>query len=117
MIVGYHFTTLVANKIQIGSQTIISSNVSLISENHGVSVETDVPFHAQPLETGPITIGKGCWIGQNVVVLANVCIGDKCVIGANSVVTRDIPSYSIAVGAPAKVIKQYNFELHSWVKV
>jgi lipopolysaccharide O-acetyltransferase len=71
----------------------------------------------QQLQTGPITIGEGCWIGQNVIVLPDVNIGDKCVIGANSVVTKDIPSYSIAVGMPAKVIKKYNFELHRWVKV
>ena len=89
----------------------------MISENHGIYVETNVPFYAQPLQTGPIIIGEGCWIGQNVIVLPNVNIGDKCVIGANSVVTNDIPSYSIAVGMPAKVIKRYNFELHSWIKV
>lgn len=117
VLIGYNFTALVANKVQIGSNTILASNVSLISENHGIYVETNVPFYAQPLQTGPIIIGEGCWIGQNVIVLPNVNIGDKCVIGANSVVTNDIPSYSIAVGMPAKVIKRYNFELHSWIKV
>ena len=117
VIIGYNFTALVADTIQIGSNTIIASNVSLVSENHGISVETNVPYYAQKLETGPISIGKGCWIGQNVTVLPNVKIGDKCVIGANSVVTKDIPSYSIAVGMPAKVIKRYDFELHNWVNV
>ena len=117
VIIGYNFTALVADTIQIGSNTILASNVSLVSENHGINVETNVPFYAQKLETGPISIGKGCWIGQNVTVMPNVKIGDKCVIGANSVVTKDIPSYSIAVGMPAKVIKRYDFELHSWVKV
>ena len=117
VIIGYGFTALVADKIQIGSNTILASNVSLVSENHGISVETDVPFYAQPLEIGPITIGEGCWIGQNVIVLPNVSIGEKTIIGANSVVTKDIPSYSIAVGMPAKVIKRYSFELHKWVKV
>lgn len=117
VIIGYGFTALVANRIQIGANTILASNVSLVSENHGVSVESDIPFYAQPLETGPISIGEGCWIGQNVIVLPNVNIGDKSIIGANSVVTKDIPPYSIAAGVPAKVIKYYSFELHRWEKV
>lgn len=117
VIIGYNFTALVANTISIGSNTIFASNVSLISENHGIEVETTVPYYAQKLSTGPIAIGEGCWLGQNVIILPNVTIGDKCIIGSNSVVTKNIPSFSIAAGMPARVIKTYNFELHRWVKV
>lgn len=117
VIIQYDFTALVANRIEIGSNTILASNVSLISENHSIEVETNIPFFAQPLKTGPIKIGEGCWLGQNVVVLPNVTIGDKCVIGANSVVTKDIPSYSIAAGVPAKVIKKYDFTRHCWIRL
>ena len=52
-------------------------------------------------------IEEGVWLGQRVCVLPGVCIGAHCIIGANSVVTHDIPAYSIAVGAPAKVVKQW----------
>lgn len=53
---------------------------------------------------GPVYIGENVWIGDGVVVLPNVTIGTGAIIGANSVVTRDIPAYSVAVGVPAKVI-------------
>lgn len=63
-----------------------------------------------------VHIGEGSWLGTNVVMVGNVHIGKHCVIGANSVVTKDIPDYSIAVGSPAKVIKSYDFEKNEWVK-
>lgn len=114
VIINFGFTAFVADIIKIGSNCIFAANVTLVSENHGINPESEQPYHAQSLTTGPIFIGEGCWIGQNVVVLPNVNIGAKCVVGANSVVTKDIPPYSIAVGIPAKVIKQYNFEFHRW---
>jgi acetyltransferase-like isoleucine patch superfamily enzyme len=55
----------------------------------------------------PVTIGDGSWIGYGSVVLPGASIGDHVVIGANSVVTGEIPSYSVAVGSPAKVIRRY----------
>ena len=54
---------------------------------------------------GPVSIGDGSWLGIKVAVMPNVSIGKGCVIGANSVVTRDVPDYHIAAGAPARVIK------------
>ena len=61
-----------------------------------------------------IVIGEGSWIGTHVAIIGDVHIGKHCVIGANSVVTKDIPPYSIAVGIPAKVIKKYNSEKKIW---
>ena len=57
------------------------------------------------LEKGPIRVGNACWIGDNVTILSGVAIGDGAVVGACSVVTRDVPPFSIAVGNPARVIK------------
>lgn len=114
VIIGPNFTGFVADLVTLGRDTILAGNVTLVSENHGVNPESSIPYHAQPLTTGPIHIGEGCWIGQNVTVLPNVKIGDKVIIGAGSVVSHDIPSYCIAVGTPAKVIKQYNFSKHEW---
>ena len=54
----------------------------------------------------PITVGNNVWIGGNVVVVPGVTIGDNCVIGAGSVVTKDIPANSLAVGNPCKVIRK-----------
>ena len=62
-------------------------------------------------------IGEGSWLGTKVTVVGNVHIGKHCVIGANSVVTKNIPDYSIAVGIPARVVKQYNFETKCWERI
>lgn len=74
-------------------------------------------FKAQVNNIPNINIGDGSWLGTHVVMAGNINIGKHCVIGANSVVTKDIPDYCVAVGSPAKVIKRYNFETKSWDKV
>ena len=112
--IGFNFTALVADMLSIGSDTILASNVTLTTENHGMDPNSPIPYHAQKLTSGPISIGKGCWIGQNVIVLPNVRIGDKCIIAAQSVVNRDIPDYCIAAGCPAKIIKRYDFAECKW---
>jgi acetyltransferase-like isoleucine patch superfamily enzyme len=66
--------------------------------------ELPVPYQGFTTK-GPTRIGANVWCGANVVVTSGVTIGERCVIGANSVVTRDIPAFSIAVGAPARVIR------------
>ena len=109
-ILNFGFTAFVADKITIGPNCIFAANVTLISENHGMDPLSEVPYHAQPLTTGPISIGEGCWLGQNVCVLPGVSIGKRCIIGANAVVSKDVPDYSIAVGVPAKVVKMRNFD-------
>ncbi len=58
---------------------------------------------------GPTRVGANCWLGANVVVTSGVTIGERCVIGANSVVTRDVPAFSIAAGAPAKVLRSIEY--------
>ena len=57
------------------------------------------------------------WIGEKVTVLPGITIGEKSIIGANSVVTKDIPPFCIAAGNPASIIKRYDFEKHEWVRV
>ena len=88
-----------------------------ISDNlHGYK-DIKTPIWKQPIvQNRDVEIGEGSWIGENVCILG-VHIGKHCVIGANSVVTHDIPDYSVAVGSPAKVIKRYDFENNQWVKI
>lgn len=114
IIIGPFLTIFCADTVRIGKNTIFAGNVTLISENHGTNPNMDKPYHAQPLTTGPVIIEEGCWLGHNVSVLPNVRIGKKCIVATNSVVTHDIPDYSIAAGVPAKVIKSFNFETNSW---
>jgi len=62
-----------------------------------------------------VSIGEGSYIGINTVIVGNVTIGKHCVIGANSVVTKAIPDFSVAVGSPAKVIKRFDQQLKEWI--
>lgn len=86
--------------ILIGDDTLIGHNTVLATLNHGI-----LPEERHDLIPKPIHIGKNVWIGSNSTILPGVTIGDHAVIGAGSVVTKDIPDNMIAVGSPAKVIK------------
>jgi acetyltransferase-like isoleucine patch superfamily enzyme len=73
--------------------------------------DPDMPITWQGFKPrGPVRIGSNCWLGVNCVVTGGVAIGDRAVIGANSVVTEDVPAGTIAVGAPAKVIREIEFD-------
>ena len=86
--------------IFIGDNTLIGHNTVIATLNHGM-----LPDERGNLIPSPVHIGKGVWIGSSSVILPGVTIGDNAVIGAGSVVTKDIPADSVAVGDPAKVIK------------
>jgi acetyltransferase-like isoleucine patch superfamily enzyme len=73
-----------------------------------------LPISDQGVTTSPITIEDETWLGANCVVLPGVTIGKHCVIAAGSIVTKDIPPYSVAAGNPARVLKQYNPETKFW---
>lgn len=115
-IIGPNFTAFVADSIVIQEGCIFAGNVTLISENHGTCPNTKY-YQWEPLQTGPIVIGKGCWLGQNVTVLPNTNIGMRCIIAANAVVRGDIPPYSMVAGIPARVIKKYNQSNNCWERV
>lgn len=115
VIIGYNFSCLVADKVKIDKNTILASNVLITSENHGMNPEIGIPYYEQTLSVGAVSIGEGCWIGEKVIILPNVNIGKKCIVAAGSIITKDIPDYSIVAGIPAKVIKKYDFKKHEWV--
>lgn len=102
--------------VTIGNDIRLAQNITLSGLNHNYE-DINLPIHVQGVSTAPITIGDGTWIGANVVVLAGVTIGKNCVIAAGSVVTKDIESYAVAVGNPARVLKKYNHETQAWEKV
>ena len=109
-------------KVSIGDNFLCASKVFISDTSHGSYSDEEfsdpqVAPEKRPLLAKPVCIGNNVWVGENAVILPGVTIGDGCVIGANSVVTKDIPSNSIAVGNPAKVIKQYKPEINKWVRV
>jgi len=93
------------NRIEIGKKVMMSDRCFIGDGVHG-SDDCGLPIIDQYVSSpGPVRIEDGCWLGVNVAVLAGVTIGRNSIIGSNSVVTKDIPEFSIAVGAPAKVIR------------
>jgi len=94
-----------SSKITIEDGVLFAPNVSIYATTHTYT-NTSTPIKEQPLKNKSTTIKSGAWLGVNVVILPGVTIGKNSVIGANSVVTKDIPDFCIALGAPAKVIKE-----------
>lgn len=102
--------------ITIGKNVIFAQNIVASALNHEY-IDPAIPIQAQKIITKAIVIEDDCWIAANAVITAGVRIGKHSVIAAGAVVTKDIPPYSVAVGNPAKVIKQYNFESKNWDRV
>ena len=92
--------------IDIGDDVWTGHHVYITDQNHGY-LDVNLPISLQSQPERPVTIGEGSWLGHGTVVLPGATIGRHVVIGANSVVTGEIPDYSVAVGAPARVIRRY----------
>lgn len=103
-------------EIEIGKNVLTADKV-FIADNQHEFANINIPILSQGIkQLSKIKIGDGSWIGENVCIIgAN--IGKNCVIGANSVVTKDIPDYCVAVGSPARVIKKYDFSTKKWLSV
>lgn len=115
--IGDNFSALSADNLVIKKNTLIASYVSIIAENHGNDPEHNRGYGFQELIGKPVIIDEHCWIGEKVIILPGVSIGKWCIIGSGAVVTKSIPDYSIAVGNPAKVIKQFDFVSHKWIAI
>lgn len=100
---NFHFTVLDGAYVTIGDDAFIGPNVSIYTACHSTN---PTERNTRQEWAKPVSIGNNCWIGGSVTILPGVTIGDNCTIGAGSVVTHDIPSNSIAVGNPCRVIKQ-----------
>lgn len=107
-----HITSV--RKVIIEDDVLIANRV-YISDNVHQFEDINIPIIKQNvLYKGDVIIKNGAWIGENVCIIG-AKIGKNSVIGANSVVTKDIPDYSIAVGIPAKVVKKYDFKQEKWI--
>ncbi|TVP77656.1 MAG: acyltransferase [Puniceicoccaceae bacterium] len=101
-------------EILIEDDVMFAANVFVCDGLHSRR-SADEPYKFQGMnEIESVRIGRGSWIGQNVVLMPGVTIGELAIVGANSVVTRDVPARSIAVGNPARVIKRWNERTRRW---
>lgn len=107
-IVG-HFSITIGNDVWTGHHVYITD------QNHGYE-DVSVPISRQSQPERAVIIGDGSWLGHGSIILPGVTIGEHVVIGANSVVTKDIPPFSVAVGSPARVIRKF-VENQGWVEV
>lgn len=99
--------------LEIGNKVLIASNVFISDCTHKYEDPT-LPVLDQGIRTlGKVRIGDGSWIGEGVSI-QGASIGKNCVIGSHSVVSRDIPDYCVAVGAPARIVKRYDWENRLW---
>jgi acetyltransferase-like isoleucine patch superfamily enzyme len=97
---------IICEKVVIGSYTMLATDVSIIGADHLFDkVGTPIVFSGRP-RLEKTKIGNDVWIGHRSIIMAGVSIGDGSIIGAGSIVTKDVPPCSIAVGIPAKIIKQ-----------
>lgn len=116
-----HITAM--KSVIIGSNVLLASKIYISDCSHG-SYNGD-EFDSNPniipnkraLMAKPVIINDNVWLGEFVSVLPGVVIGKGTIVGANSVVSKSLPPYVIAVGSPAKPIKEFNFETQKWVKI
>ncbi len=102
-----------SNNIKIGNNCLTGKWVTITDNSHGQAISEDMvksPLVREITSKGPVIIDDNVWIGDKVTILPNVHIGRGAIIGANSVVTKDVPSYAVVAGNPAKIVKQINVE-------
>jgi lipopolysaccharide O-acetyltransferase len=116
-----HITAM--QSVKIGNNVLLASKIYISDCSHGSYIGDENDSHPnlipadRPLFANPVLIEDNVWIGEFVSVLPGVKIGKGTIVGANSVVSKSLPPYVIAVGIPAKPIKKFNFETSRWEKI
>jgi acetyltransferase-like isoleucine patch superfamily enzyme len=107
--------TITANElVDIGRRVLIAGNVFISDHEHRYEDPDRAVADQGITHGGRVRIGDGCHIGQNVSIFGDVTLGEHVVVGAGAVVTRDLPAFSVAVGAPARVVRRYDAASGRW---
>lgn len=109
-------SNVIIGPVTIGNNVIMAQNIVASGLNHEYR-DINVPIMNQSVTTAQITIEDDCWIAANCTITAGVTIGKHSVIAGGSVVTKDVPPYTVVAGNPARPIKQYDETLKEWVRV
>lgn len=112
---NFNLIILDAARVTIGDNVVIGPNVTIAAADHPIHPSSRTDGHSFPIIFAPVTIGNDVWIGAGVTILKGVTIGDGAVIGAHSLVTKDIPSMVVAAGTPCRVLREITDEdLYDW---
>jgi len=101
---------VIADNVLMANRIYISDNVHTFADINQSVIDQPVAFKNE------VTIGEGAWLGENVCVIG-ASVGKNSVVGANSVVTKDIPDFCVAIGTPARVVKKFDFATQKWVSI
>jgi acetyltransferase-like isoleucine patch superfamily enzyme len=115
--IGYGSIISAKNRIHLERDVLVGQQVIIVDHNHAYEDITTPIVEQDITEGGRIRIGQGSWIGRGAAIICpkgELTIGRNCVIAVNSVVTRSIPDYSVVVGMPARIIRQYDPETRTW---
>lgn len=107
---------VVIGPVTIGNDVLLAQHVVMSGLNHQFE-DISIPINQQKCTTSDIVIEDEVWIGANVVITSGTRVGKHAVVAAGSVVTKDVPPYSVVAGNPAKVLKQYDPESKEWKRV
>jgi len=115
--IGANFHVSCTESVIIEKNVLISDRVFIADGMHEFE-NISVPIIDQPMTNkGKVLIKEGSFLGINIVILAGVTVGKNSVVGASSVVTRNVPDYSVVIGNPARIIKMYDGKTKKWIKV
>ena len=103
-VIGQECTISAYRRVRIGEQCVIADRAMFIDFDHGV-VEVERPIRKQGIYTRAVEVGSNVWIGYGACILRGVSVGDNSIVGANSVVTRDVPANAVVAGIPARIIR------------
>ena len=110
---NYNCTILDVGKVTIGDNCMFAPNVAIYTAGHPIHPDSRNSMYEYGIQ---VSIGDNCWLGGNTIVCPGVKIGNNVVIGAGSVVTKDIPDWSIAAGNPCRVIRYFDTDRERWQK-
>jgi acetyltransferase-like isoleucine patch superfamily enzyme len=112
--IGRYACITCVNNVEIGEGCVLSEHVYIADSAHGVDPFGGPIMHQPLVSRGPVRIGARSFIGYGARILPGVEIGKNCVVGANAVVTKSFPEYTMIAGVPARAIKRFNHDLSIW---
>jgi lipopolysaccharide O-acetyltransferase len=105
------------SRVVIGDGSVLSESVYINDCSHGLDPTNGLIMEQPLVHGGDISIGKSCFIGLRCAIMPGVNLGDHCVVGINSVVTRSFPAYSMVCGSPARLVRRFDPIKNAWISV